>query len=66
MKVSLLRSGRQHISGFPRLLARKRDAVRRILSENSEQAHAYSHVFLSSRLSSAASAASKERMRLGA
>ena len=52
-KVSLMRSGRRDISGFPRLLARQRDAMREILSENSEQAHAYSQVSLSISFSSA-------------
>jgi hypothetical protein len=39
----------------------RRDAMRRILSENSEHAHAYSQVSLSSRLSSAASSDRRER-----
>ena len=36
----------------PRLIRAKRDAMRGILTENSEQARAYSQVFLSSYLSS--------------
>jgi hypothetical protein len=37
-KVNLPRSGRQYRSRYPRLIRAQRDAMRRILSENSERA----------------------------